>query len=1067
MKKILFLSVTIGFLILNSACTRSAHSDSTKIQIKLPSESSVLVPKAVLKTGGLVDPTTLDEINCYGVFVGGPDDDLKNKTCALGSSGESFDRHTGGEMVFGDWRAAVPAGQVLSMDVKSGVDRVIYLVGMKATEGSCVDFRENGMPDDSKTSSAFLLGIAGRLELKAGAETTVSIPMNLNSGKTIVGCRGDDLLRGGDGKGGGGSDTPYLRFEGIGSYDSVLDVDKATVDECYSFRPALFKGQGAAWTDTGGADIHMEVSGLNIGQFYSGIGCTTPVSDLVIPAGQNRSIAQYYFKSTTAVTGSLANIVFSGNTEAITGAQQKFDIGQRKIVISGPNRIILNECYPYKIMSSRHEGGFLNTSTMGANGTLSEMASFQFRTGSDCTAGTSANIAPYNNETTVHLKLLSPANFNLGNYLAMSGYATQQFMIDSSIRGDHYNALTARFRDDKIVRGECNDFAIHLINDDGGAVKARVPIDVKLKPPQGAGVFFLGAGCVGSVIDRAQIQANDTNVQVSFKAYALPSTMLVAGKLPIFIDSGSLKLNGIGVGAPSIAWVDIFDSNSGKVILNPPGFSGAQIVGSHEFTSAGSVLEIPLLGHYTGLVDVQCSATSGTGFSSCSAAEVDRATVPYKYKWTAANAASNTQRFVRFAYSGYTSQDVGISATHLYGPKFKVVNCTAIGPAGVNVMPAVASLNAQVLCLPANSLFTKNSSAGYSLEGARHSIIGHSTGTSVFASGGYLGNLVDLVSVNIGEDRFIANLKLDSIASNSTGIRVDSATASVTAKVYVDNVNLVSTNASVMGIYLVNVAVDLDISFALRNIKIDLSGASSFGALFETASRIVVEDSEVSVSGGGSYGIKLSNTSSVGGDTIEINNSLVKVIYGIALAVYNTSTSTGSNNSVRNSRFLRSTPGNAANEIVRIEGKFVTSKFDGNLVMAEVGAANTSLMYFLASGTPISLGMSGNTLVQSMTSPGVVFDGINNATEFSKNSFAYTGVSVNNTSGAVRILTSAFSPSSSSGTSGGNIGCGITGNVFTPFHVVASGSLGGSVTLGTIPVLGSNVVSNTGRCRGP
>lgn len=1066
MRNIHVLFAAIVFVMVIQGCTRASDSDSAKIQIQLPNESSVIVPNVAMKSGGLSDPTTLDEINCYGVFVGGPDEELKGKTCALGTANESFESHSGGEMVFGDWMAAVPAGQILSMEVKPGVDRVIYLVGMKTTDGGCVDFRKDGMPDETKASSAFLLGIAGRLELKAGAETSVKIPMTLNNGKTIVGCRGDDLLRGGDGDG-GGSNKPYLRFEGIGSYDSVLDVDKATVNECYSFRPALYQDQGNAWTDSGGNDIHINVASLNMGQFFSGVGCTTPITDLVIPAGQSKSISQYYFRSTTAVTTTLANVAFSGNSEEITGAQHKFDIGQKKIVILGPNRVVLSECYPYKLMSSRYEGGFLNTDSGGASGTLSDMANFNLRTGSDCSSGTSANIAPYTNETTVYLKVLSPTAFNLSNFIAMGGgYTVQPFTVETSIRGDHYDALVAKFRNDVFVRGECNDFNIHLMNNDGGAVKARLPIDIKIRAPQGAGVFYTGPGCIGGSTESVQIVAGETNVAVSFRAHFVPVGMLTAGKLPIYIDSGSLKLNGIAAGVPSVVWVDVVTPFNNRVMINPPSFSGANIVGSHEFLGAGGSLEIPLNGEYIGLEDVQCSSTPGTGFSTCTAAEVDRSIIPYKYKWTAASASANISRYVRFAYSTYTTQDIPISSTHMYGPKFKVVNCSAVGPAGVNSLTSITTLGAAVLCLPANGLYSKINTNGYSLNSVRHSIIGHSSGTSVLSSAGYSGNVIDIVSANIAEDRYIANIEIANLDTSAVGIKSDSATATTTATLYVDKVNINSVNTSIFGVQIVN-ATDMDLSYVLRNLKINLSGGSNYGAAFESASRISLEDSEISVSGTNSYGVKLYNSSGSGGDTVEIRNSLVKVIYGLALAVYNTSTSTGNNNVIRNSRFLRSAPGNAANEVVRIEGKFLTSNFDGNVVMADPGASNSALMYFFESSGATTFTMIGNTFVQSMTAPGVVFDGNNAAIEFSKNSFAYTGTSVNNTSGAVRIVTATFSPTSSVGSSGANIACGGGAYIFSPFHVVASGSLGGSVALGAVPVYANNVVLNTGRCRGP
>lgn len=201
MKWKFFLYISLISMVCLQGCTRSARSDMAQIQIKLPIESTMLLSQAnSVSSSAVTEPQTLDEINCFGLFVGGPDEDLRNKVCALGRSNESFDNHSGGNIVFGDWRAAIPAGQVLSMDVKSGTDRVIYLVGLKAQEGSCFDFREYGkLPEAIKTSRAYFLGVARHLELKPGEETVVNMLISLNPDRSIVGCRGDAILQdGGD-----------------------------------------------------------------------------------------------------------------------------------------------------------------------------------------------------------------------------------------------------------------------------------------------------------------------------------------------------------------------------------------------------------------------------------------------------------------------------------------------------------------------------------------------------------------------------------------------------------------------------------------------------------------------------------------------------------------------------------------------------------------------------------------------------------------------------------------------------------------------------------------------------
>lgn len=323
MKNIFFLPI-IFFLI--QGCTRAANTDSSRIQIQLPSEST-LSSKA-LGSISVAEPETLDQINCYGVFVGGPDESLRRNVCTLGTKSESPSLRSGGVVFFGDWMAAVPAGKKFEMEVPSGVDRVIHLVGFKTDSADdCNDFKINGVPSEDKMSSAYLLGSVGRLNLKPDETVTVPVAMKLDSGKTITGCIGPDAPKGKNDDS-GGSYIPYLRFEGIGSYNADLKVDEAVVYTCYAFQPSLYIGQGIAWTDrdrTG--DIHIDVTALSgLGLFYSGSGCTNPTVDLVIPVGQNKSAVTYYFKSNVSVTGNLAPVVFTGNTKGITGAQQTIKV---------------------------------------------------------------------------------------------------------------------------------------------------------------------------------------------------------------------------------------------------------------------------------------------------------------------------------------------------------------------------------------------------------------------------------------------------------------------------------------------------------------------------------------------------------------------------------------------------------------------------------------------------------------------------------------------------------------------------------------------------------------------
>ncbi|OYZ24063.1 MAG: hypothetical protein B7Y39_02375 [Bdellovibrio sp. 28-41-41] len=307
--------VLVFIFFLFQGCSRAGRTDTAIIQIQLPETSSGLTSEGI-SSGVVAEPVTVEEINCFGVFIGGPDEALKRNVCSLGKKEESSSLRSGGEIFFGDWMAAVPAGKKIEMDVPSGSDRVIHLVGFKtASTEDCHDFKTLGIPSEDKMSSAFILGSVGELDLKPDETVTVPVVMKLDFGRTITDCNGPDAPK-------GNSSKPYLRFEGIGGFNSVTQRDEGSLNTCYSFQPSLYIDQGSPWIDPGNAEIHINVSTVGFGQFYSGAGCTNSTTDLVIPAGQNKSAATYYFKSYVPVNKDLGGVVFSGYTKEITGLQQ-------------------------------------------------------------------------------------------------------------------------------------------------------------------------------------------------------------------------------------------------------------------------------------------------------------------------------------------------------------------------------------------------------------------------------------------------------------------------------------------------------------------------------------------------------------------------------------------------------------------------------------------------------------------------------------------------------------------------------------------------------------------------
>ena len=200
-----------------ASCTRKVEERST-LNIKFPSNpfqkgvvssSSTSQKIEVLATGApdwntSLQPSTIAEINCYALFVGGPEAPLKASSCSDSTSGEVKFR-------FGIPAGFFPQGSQVSVDVPSGADREITLVGFKTQGTACSSSFNN--PDFSNMSFPHI--ISTKVQDLAPGDVNIDMVASLNTSNTFDIC---DFINPGS-----GGDSPEQLFGDASDGDITFD----------------------------------------------------------------------------------------------------------------------------------------------------------------------------------------------------------------------------------------------------------------------------------------------------------------------------------------------------------------------------------------------------------------------------------------------------------------------------------------------------------------------------------------------------------------------------------------------------------------------------------------------------------------------------------------------------------------------------------------------------------------------------------------------------------------------------------------------------------------------------
>ncbi|MES3037992.1 MAG: hypothetical protein V4736_08810 [Bdellovibrionota bacterium] len=319
-----------------SSCTRPVEDlkAKSKITFQLPSSNSSLS-----NVGALVaNPTSLSDINCYMVGVGGPEEPMQRNQCELKASGNTI-----AGLKIGAWGGGYAAGSVVSLDVPSGSSRTIHLIGFKSDVGGCTDFR-TGM-NDSLISSPYYLGKVEGVNMSAGATVTVPITRVFDPTLTIGECQGPDM----GGVGGGNSVATKIKVEKdffpFGTFRAV---------SCESMNVKLvdnFDQEGVS--PSGDISFSVELNGSPVTLYQNSNDCSMTSNGSVsadFTAGERWKSLYFTTPSTGIMSFSLAPNILSG--PALTEVLKMFnnrDSNGATFDWIGPRYIVPGICYAYKI----------------------------------------------------------------------------------------------------------------------------------------------------------------------------------------------------------------------------------------------------------------------------------------------------------------------------------------------------------------------------------------------------------------------------------------------------------------------------------------------------------------------------------------------------------------------------------------------------------------------------------------------------------------------------------------------------------------------------------------------
>lgn len=354
MTKIFIFTLSVVLLM---GCDRLKLEDTTKIQIQLPSAplTSAKTDVSASTSNSSPEPTGFTgayPVNCYMVAAAGPEEAMsKNKCFSRDNVNPSFANRPVGIFV-----GAVPASGVVSIDVPSGRDRSIYLVGFHAADMSyCRDFKAFGFPEGT-LSHPYFLGEKTGLELKAGATVDISLNASFNA-NNVLDCTGPDFPE----SNGGGNPQVEANHLAADFYHSV------GVSQCHPMRLHLYADvagvQNYNVKNSSSRSIGLpsdSITPLALSFFNSEADCSSTTGSITmtsLPAGSTEK--NLWFKATASAGGTPTPLPFTISGLAYTQVRTLFTgtpSSATKWYSQNSDSLHANDCRDYQVIAADSSG---------------------------------------------------------------------------------------------------------------------------------------------------------------------------------------------------------------------------------------------------------------------------------------------------------------------------------------------------------------------------------------------------------------------------------------------------------------------------------------------------------------------------------------------------------------------------------------------------------------------------------------------------------------------------------------------------------------------------------------
>jgi hypothetical protein len=559
--------------------------------------------------------------------------------------------------------------------------------------------------------------------------------------------------------------------------------------------------------------------------WFTGGSCTGPVTQATIPSGASQTT--FYTRATSNISPtSVAMTVVSGDANVgVPPNLGQFSSGAAYLTaVSFPDRAADVTCYPILLRRNYFNGTpdiratslGLTFSTIITSGTTGYVGSDPACSSSPWTATIAASLS----DGTFYYR---PNSAGVGTETITISSIIPDLVLPIAIGNSSALVESVEIKPDfpPLDVGQCEQMSVTLRNHNSVVVPAPTAMSFNLMAPGDVGQFYSNGSCTTS--NNLVTFAVNESVQ---KIFFMPSRstsgglnigitisganfqMYNSGSVPS--GSANLTINEPTTNSPSYVYLDI-----------PTNLLGKSILGSHEFTGAGTSLPIPLKYSSGGYLECASDSSGSAGtYGSCGTMVSNG-----NFMWPltlAQNSGTSRNYYFRISQNGgYTFYK--FDPTVIFGPDFKALTCNYTVSGSINTNDSAFSSNS-VVCLNANAAINYNSSSLSitSSSGTVRGIIGHSSNTSFF------NGALNMVGINIGNNDspvYIANLNFSGY-DGATHIFLPSASVTVTAN---NNIYIIGNNFNVRGTGISLQSADPDYIVRIYNNTINLSGVSGPG----------------------------------------------------------------------------------------------------------------------------------------------------------------------------------------------------------------------------------------------